>query len=134
MAVVGAGNFTQAMIMPSLKEAGAQVKYIVSSGGLSSTTLAKKYEVPNSSTDLEEVLRDEEVQGVLITTPHNVHAGMAVKALKAGKQVFVEKPLAIKKEGLDAVIDAVEETGHMVTVGFNRRFSPHAVEDERNGR
>jgi predicted dehydrogenase/NADPH:quinone reductase-like Zn-dependent oxidoreductase len=126
MAVIGAGNFTQAMIMPSLKDAGAKVKYIVSSGGLSSTTLAKKYDIPNSSTDMEEVLADDEVDGVLITTPHNLHSGMAVKALRAGKQVFVEKPLAIKREGLDTVIEAVEETGNTITVGFNRRFSPHA--------
>jgi threonine dehydrogenase-like Zn-dependent dehydrogenase len=89
MAVIGAGNFTQAMIMPSLKDAGANVKYIVSSGGLSSTTLAKKYDVPHSSTDLDEVLADDEVEGVLVTTRHNLHAGMTVQALKAGKQVFV---------------------------------------------
>jgi predicted dehydrogenase/NADPH:quinone reductase-like Zn-dependent oxidoreductase len=126
MAVVGAGNFTQAMIMPCLKDAEANVKYIVSSSGLSSTTLAKKYNVTNSSTDLEEVLKDDEVDGVIITTPHNLHAGMVVKALKAGKQVFVEKPLAIKEEGLDSVIEAVDETGNTVNVGFNRRFSPHA--------
>ncbi|WP_441000665.1 bi-domain-containing oxidoreductase [Fodinibius sp. SL11] len=126
MAVIGAGNFTQAMIMPSLKDAGATVKYIVSSGGLSSTTLAKKYDVPNSSTDLEAVLIDDEVDGVLVTTRHNLHAGMTVQALKAGKQVFVEKPLALKEEELDEIIEAVEETANTVTVGFNRRFSSHA--------
>jgi len=126
MAIVGAGNFTQAMILPSLKKAGAEMKYIVSSGGLSSTTLAKKYKIPNSSTDLNSVLEDKEVNGVVITTQHNLHAGMTVQALNAGKQVFVEKPLALKKEELDEIIAAVEETGNTVTVGFNRRFSPHA--------
>lgn len=126
MAVVGAGNFTQAMIMPSLKDAGADVKYIVSSGGLSSTTLAKKYDVPNSSTDLDSVLADDEVEGVLVTTRHNLHAGMTIKALKAGKQVFVEKPLALKEDELDEIVETVNETGNSVTVGFNRRFSPHA--------
>jgi len=126
MAIVGAGNFTQAMIMPCLKEAGAQMKYVVSSGGLSSTTLAKKYGVPNSTTDLETVLGDKEVDGVVITTQHNLHAGMTIKSLKAGKQVFVEKPLALKSEELDEIIAAVEETSNTVTVGFNRRFSPHA--------
>lgn len=127
MAVVGAGNFTQAMIMPSLDNSGANVKYIVSSGGLSSTTLAKKYDVPNSSTDLDSVLADAEVDGVLVTTRHNLHAGMVVQALKAGKQVFVEKPLALKQEELDKVVGAVNETDNTVMVGFNRRFSPHAV-------
>lgn len=125
MAVVGAGNFTQAMIMPSLKDAGAPVKYIVSSGGLSSTTLAKKYGVAHSATDFEAALQDKEVTGVLITTRHNLHSGMSVKALKAGKQVFVEKPLALREDELNDIIAAVQETGNTVTVGFNRRFSPH---------
>ncbi|MAO65721.1 MAG: dehydrogenase [Balneola sp.] len=126
MAIIGAGNFTQAMILPSLNKVGASMKYIVSSGGLSSTTLAKKYSIPNSTTDLDAVLNDEQVDGVVITTQHNLHAGMSIQALKAGKQVFVEKPLALKPEELDEIISTVEETGNTVTVGFNRRFSPHA--------
>ncbi len=125
MAIVGAGNFTQAMILPSLKKARAEMKYIVSSGGLSSTTLAKKYKIPNSSTDLSLVLEDEDVNGVVITTQHNLHAVMTVQALNAGKQVFVEKPLALKPEELDEIIAAVKESGNKVTVGFNRRFSPY---------
>lgn len=125
MAIIGAGNFTQSTILPSLKKAGAEMKYVVSSGGLSSTTLAKKYGVPNSSTDLDTVLSDEEVDGVVITTQHNLHAGMTIQSLKAGKQVFVEKPLALNQKELDDIISAVEESGNTVTVGFNRRFSPH---------
>ncbi len=125
MAIIGAGNFTQSTILPSLKKAGAEMKYVISSGGLSSTTLAKKYGVPNSSTDLDAVLSDEEVDGVVITTQHNLHAGMTIQSLKAGKQVFVEKPLALNQEELDEIISAVEESGNTVTVGFNRRFSPH---------
>jgi len=126
MAVIGAGNFTQAMIMPCLDNANAKVKYIVSSGGLSSTTLAKKYKVPNSSTDFESTLKDEDVSGVVITTQHGMHAWMTIEALKAGKDVFVEKPLALKTEELDSIVEAVNESGKTVTVGFNRRFSPHA--------
>lgn len=126
MAVIGAGNFTQAMILPSLKKANASIKYIVSSGGLSSTTLAKKYGVPFSSTDLVQVLKDSDVSGVVITTQHHLHANITIKALQAGKHVFVEKPLALKEEELDDIIDTVIETGKTVTVGFNRRFSPIA--------
>jgi predicted dehydrogenase len=126
MGIIGAGNFTQAMILPMLKKVGAPIKYIVSSGGLSSTTLARKYNVPNSATELLHVLKDKEVEGVVITTQHNLHAEMTINALKSGKHVFVEKPLALKPEDLDAIIATVEETGKTVTVGFNRRFSPHA--------
>jgi predicted dehydrogenase/threonine dehydrogenase-like Zn-dependent dehydrogenase len=127
LAVVGAGNFTQAMILPALSKANAPVKYILSSGGLSSTSLAKKYNVPFSSTDFDAVLSDEEINGVVITTQHGSHASFTTKALKAGKHVFVEKPLALTNVELDAVIDAVESSGKSVTVGFNRRFSPHAI-------
>ncbi len=126
IAVVGAGNFTQAMILPALKKSNAPIKYIVSSGGLSSTTLAKKYGIPKSTTDLKTAIGDPEVYGVVITTQHNLHAEMTRMALEAGKHVFVEKPLALKCEELDVIIKAVEETEKTVTVGFNRRFSPHS--------
>lgn len=125
MVIVGSGNFTHATMLPALKNAKASMKYVVSSGGLSSTILAKKYKIPNSSTDLPSVLEDKEVEGVVIATQHNLHAGMTIQALKAGKQVFVEKPLALNSRELDEIISAVEETGCTVSVGFNRRFSPH---------
>jgi predicted dehydrogenase/threonine dehydrogenase-like Zn-dependent dehydrogenase len=125
IAVIGAGNFTQAMILPALKDINAPIKYIVSSGGLSSTSLAKKYNVPYSSTSYEDVLADEEVKHVVITTQHNIHAGMTIQALNAGKDVFVEKPLALKKEELSEIIDAQKRNTKSVVVGFNRRFSPH---------
>lgn len=126
MALIGAGNFTQAMIMPALKKVGAQVKYVVSSTGLSSTTLAEKYKVPFSTTDLDSVLRDSDLHGVVITTRHDAHAWMTIKALQSGKHVFVEKPLALSIEDLNEISKAVQESGKTVTVGFNRRFSPHA--------
>jgi predicted dehydrogenase/threonine dehydrogenase-like Zn-dependent dehydrogenase len=126
IAIIGAGNFANSTLLPALSTNNADVKYIVSSGGLSSTTLAKKYKIPNSTTDLPSVLKDKEVDGVVITTQHNLHAGMTIQSLKAGKQVFVEKPLALKPDELDEIISTVEETGNTVTVGFNRRFSPHA--------
>jgi len=128
MAIVGAGNYTQSFILPALKKADVPVKYIVSSGGLSSTTLAKKYEIENSTTDFDTVLQDDDVSMVLITTRHNLHAPMTIRALKSGKHVFVEKPLAMTREELYDIKKAVVESGKTVTVGFNRRFSPHIEE------
>jgi len=125
IAVIGAGNFTQATIMPALAKAGAPVKYLLSSGGLSSSLLAKKYNVPYSSTSFEDVLADSDVSHALITTQHNLHAGMTIQALNAGKDVFVEKPLALKREELTEIIEAVNRNKKTVVVGFNRRFSPH---------
>lgn len=125
--IIGAGNFTSATIIPAMKAAGANMKYIVSAGGLSATTLAKKGKIAYATTDYKEMLKDDEVDTVLITTRHNLHAQMTIEALKAGKHVFVEKPLALKDEELNQIIEAVEKYNRMVVVGFNRRFAPLAV-------
>jgi predicted dehydrogenase/threonine dehydrogenase-like Zn-dependent dehydrogenase len=131
MAIIGAGNFTQASILPALKKAkldiSSSVKYIVSSEGLSSTALARKFKIPFSSTDFNKVLEDPEVNSVIITTRHNLHAPMSIQALLAGKHVFVEKPLALSPEELEAIKEAKEKSGKSITVGFNRRFSPHTL-------
>lgn len=126
--IVGAGNFTKMTVMPALKKSGAQYKYISSAGGLTATSLAKKYGIAWSTTDYQEILRDDEVDLVLVTTRHDMHAKMVSEVLKAGKHVFVEKPLAIDKAGLSAIVEAYQSlhTGLSVNVGFNRRFSPYA--------
>jgi len=125
--IIGAGNFTGAMILPSLKKIGANTKYIASLGGLSGTILAKKYSISNSTSDYNILLQDPEVDLVLITTRHNSHSYMAKQALEAGKHVFVEKPLALNNTELDEVIAAYKAHKHSITVGFNRRFAPLSV-------
>ncbi len=127
---IGAGNFTKMTMLPNLKGSGATFKYICSSGGLSGTTLAKKFGFSHSTTDYKEVLNDEEVDTVFITTRHNSHASFVREALQAGKNVFVEKPLAINEVQLNEIIVAYEKSAEnkprpTLTIGFNRRFSPH---------
>jgi len=128
--IIGAGNFTKMTMLPNLKGSGASFKYICSSGGLSGTTLAKKFGFAQSITDYKTLLEDEEVDTVFITTRHNSHAKFVVEALQAGKHVFVEKPLAINNKQLDQIVDAYNKQAQSknkstLTVGFNRRFSPH---------
>lgn len=123
--IIGAGNFTKMTMLPALKGSGAQYKYIASKGGVTGTAVAQKHGFSHSTTNVEDVLQDTEVDLVLITTRHNLHANMTVKCLEAGKHVFVEKPLALNKEELDKVIEAQQKSGKTVMVGFNRRFSPH---------
>ncbi|MDO1446015.1 bi-domain-containing oxidoreductase [Rhodocytophaga aerolata] len=125
LAIVGAGNFTKMTMLPVLSKIGADIKYIVSAAGVSGTHLAKKYHIPLSSTQYEDVLQDKTVTSVIITTQHNLHASMTVQALQAGKHVFVEKPLVLTPEELQQVIEVyVQQPDTSVTVGFNRRFSP----------
>ncbi|MDT8416142.1 MAG: bi-domain-containing oxidoreductase [Flavobacteriaceae bacterium] len=125
--IIGAGNFTKMTMLPALKGSGANLKYIASKGGVSGTALAKKYGFSHSTSDYTDILKDVETDLVCITTRHNLHAPMAVEALKAGKHVFVEKPFALNTTELDAVVAAQQASGKTLTVGFNRRFSPHAL-------
>jgi predicted dehydrogenase/threonine dehydrogenase-like Zn-dependent dehydrogenase len=124
--IIGSGNFTKMTMLPALKGSGANYKYIASKGGVSGTAMAQKHGFSHSTTNVDDVLKDDEVDLVLITTRHNLHASMTVKSLEAGKHVFVEKPLALNSDELDAVIAAQQSSGKTVMVGFNRRFSPHA--------
>ena len=125
--VIGAGNFAGAMIVPLLKELNANVKYIASAKGLSGTTLAKKYKIPFSTSRYQDILEDADIDAVIITTRHSSHASQVIESLKAGKDVFVEKPLALNLEELEAIKSAYSASSKTVTVGFNRRFSPFSI-------
>lgn len=124
IAIIGAGNFTKMTLLPAMKALKPTISYIASAGGVSGTAMAKKYGIQNSTTDYKAVLKDTATGLVLITTRHNLHASMTLEALQAGKHVFVEKPLALTETDLEQIIKARNDSGKMVMVGFNRRFSP----------
>ena len=126
--IIGAGNFTSAMILPCLKKTNAKLKFISSASGLTGTTLAKIYKISNSTTDNISILSDSEVDLIMITTRHNSHAQLVVESLNSGKNVFVEKPLALNQQELDLVVEAYKNSGKTITVGFNRRFAPLAIQ------
>ena len=125
--IIGAGNFTSATIIPGMKSAKASIKYIASAGGLSAKTMAKKGEVEYASSDYKEILSDDQVGMVMVTTRHDLHASMTKEALEAGKHVFVEKPLCLNQNELDEISALANQKEKMVVVGFNRRFAPLAV-------
>ncbi|MCX6218391.1 bi-domain-containing oxidoreductase [Spirosoma sp.] len=122
--IIGAGNFTGAVLLPVLKAAGADLRVIASAGGLRSTLLARKFNIPLSTTDCRQVLNDPAIDLCIITTRHDSHAQLALEALQAGKHVFVEKPLAIYADELTRLIEQQQASGRILMVGFNRRFSP----------
>ena len=124
--LIGAGNFTGAILLPALKAAGGNVKTIAGSGGLNATLLAKKYAIAQSTTDYRYILDDPDIDLCVITTRHDSHAQLTMESLRAGKHVFVEKPLAIHAHELGGIIRAQQQSGKLVMVGFNRRFSPVA--------
>ncbi|MCK5823944.1 MAG: bi-domain-containing oxidoreductase [Ichthyobacteriaceae bacterium] len=127
IAVVGAGNFTKMTMLPALEKTNADIQHIVSAGGVNGTALAKKHGIAKSSTDYSKVLEDENVDVVMITTRHNLHADMVIEALGKGKHVFVEKPLALNATDLGRIQAAYNDSEASLMIGFNRRFSPHTI-------
>ena len=129
LGIIGAGNFASATIIPALKKVNAPIKYIASAQGLTAKVLAKKAQAENATSDYRVMLDDPEINMVIITTRHNLHASMVMEALEAGKSVFFEKPLCLNEEELQNIESAYMKVSDKITltVGFNRRFSPFAV-------
>lgn len=128
MGFIGAGNYASRMLIPAFKAAGAQFHTIVTAGGINGVIHGEKAGFAEASTDMASLLANPAINSLAIVTRHDTHARFVAQALKAGKHVFVEKPLAIDREGLGAVQAAYEAAqtkgGAQVMVGFNRRFSP----------
>lgn len=129
VAVIGAGGFAQSVHLPNLRKLPGlySIYAIVTRKGNNAKRIAKKFGAHYCTTDYQEVLQDENVDMVLIATRHNLHAPMAMEAARAGKAVFLEKPMALNQEELDRLVEVLEETRVPFMVGFNRRFSPFAV-------
>lgn len=126
---VGAGNYASRMLIPAFKAAGAQFHTIVTAGGINGVIHGEKAGFAEASTDVAAMLANAAINTVAIVTRHDSHAHFVVQALKAGKNVFVEKPLAIHLNELADVKAAYAEAhiagqGPQLMVGFNRRFSP----------
>lgn len=126
--MIGAGNFSTRVLIPALKKTDAILHTIASAGGISAVVAGKKFGFVNATTDYETIINNPKINTIFIATRHNLHAEMVEKGLKAGKHIFVEKPLSIDKEGLERIKAArkVDQETHLM-VGFNRRFSPLSV-------
>jgi predicted dehydrogenase len=133
MGVIGAGNYATSMLLPHLRDRDdLRLVEVATATGLSATNAQRKFGFERCSTDRHALLADESIGAVLIATRHHAHAAMVCEALRAGKAVFVEKPLAVDAEQLEAILAAVEESGNdRLMVGFNRRFAPLLVDLKR---
>ena len=126
LGVLGAGLFANATLLPALKALKElELVGIASAGGLHAQSSAKKFGFAYATSSDDEILNDPEINTVAILTRHDLHAGLVVQALQSGKHVFVEKPLAVTAEQLDAISQALNVNNQtLITVGFNRRFAP----------
>ena len=129
LGVFGAGNYANAVFLPAVrKTSGVKLAGITSSGGLSAQHSARKFGFSFAASSSEEILSDKSINLVAILTRHKSHAGLTLEALKKGKHVYCEKPLAIQKTELDEIAKILAKKNHpYLSVGFNRRFAPTAV-------
>jgi predicted dehydrogenase/threonine dehydrogenase-like Zn-dependent dehydrogenase len=128
LGVLGAGLYANATLLPILKNnKDFELVGIASSGGFHAQHSGKKYGFQYATSSEEEIINDPNINTIAILTRHDSHADLVVKALKAGKHVFVEKPLAINSKQLSVISKQLLNTDHcLLLTGFNRRFSPLA--------
>lgn len=129
LAVLGAGNYATAVLIPALKLTGAQLRIVASAGGVSGLHAGRKFGFGQTTTDTDGVFADPAINGVVITTRHDSHTALVCRALAEGKNVFVEKPLCLSGQELERIDTAYRAAhdapgGPLLMVGFNRRFAP----------
>jgi predicted dehydrogenase len=127
--VIGAGGFATAILLPALVKTPARIVAVADVNPVAAKYAAGKFGAEQAVTDYRLILDNPQVDAVFVLVGHHLHARFVCDSLAAGKHVFVEKPLAMNEVELRQVHDAAEAaSGKLVTVGFNRRFSPHMVE------
>jgi predicted dehydrogenase len=127
---IGAGNYGGRKLIPALARAGANLHTVVTTNGVNAVHYGKKFGFANASTNTVELFAQKEVNTLVIATRHDSHARFAAEALRGGRHVYVEKPLALNREELAEVETAYTQSAAqgaapILLVGFNRRFSPH---------
>jgi predicted dehydrogenase/threonine dehydrogenase-like Zn-dependent dehydrogenase len=127
VAFLGAGNYSKSILLPAVSDAGKVRKlHIVTATGSSARHTAERFDYAQCGTDPDSVLSDPEVDLVFIATQHDTHAPLAAAALRAGKAVWLEKPMALNEAQLAELTSVVKESSGFLTIGYNRRFSSHA--------
>lgn len=124
LGLIGAGAFTRGVLLPALRKAGFPAPVFVASGsGLSAAHLAEGAGALKGAATVDDILQDDDIAAVVISTPHSTHSGLVVRALDAGKHVFCEKPLALSFDELERVERAAKASDRTLFTGFNRRWS-----------
>jgi len=125
LAVIGAGNYAGRVLIPGLRKAGATVRTVVSGSGVTAVHHGRRAEAEFAATDAQAAIDDPAVKAVVVATRHDSHARYVLAALRAGRHVFVEKPLCLTLDELAEIESQLDASpGLSLMVGFNRRFAP----------
>jgi predicted dehydrogenase/threonine dehydrogenase-like Zn-dependent dehydrogenase len=128
VSMIGAGNFARLIMLPALSKVPAIAwRGMCTAKGVSAEATGSRNGFAFATTETEEIWRDKDTKAVFIATRHDLHAELVIAALRAGKHVFVEKPLCITEDQLEQIENCIADLGTdcpILTVGFNRRFAP----------
>ena len=131
--VIGAGNFAQDVLIPTIRSHHKDVylRTVATASGLTARSAAERFGFEYCASESKEVFEDPQVDAVVIATRHDQHSELVVEALRHGKAVFVEKPLALNVNQLHDIVEAYQagntsqsSKSPLLMVGFNRRFAP----------
>lgn len=125
--LIGAGKFASSVLLPAMKAVDADLVGVAAASGTSARHALNRYGFRYCTTDDEQILADASVNAVVIATRHDLHAAQTIRALRAGKHVFVEKPLCLTEAELVEIRAVHADHPSIVMVGFNRRFAPMSV-------
>ena len=132
VALVGAGNLARWSHLPNLRKIpGVGLRAIYSASGVRGKSYAVRFRAAYACSDYDQLLADPAIDFVVVASRNQDHARQAIAALRAGKHVFLEKPMALTEEECGQLYAAVRETGRYLTVGFNRRYAPDYLEQKR---
>lgn len=123
--IIGAGNYTNQTLLPAVSNGEVRKHTIVSSGGMTSVHVGQRHGFERASTEVDHVIKEQEINAMFITTRHDSHANYVKLGLENNKHVFVEKPLCLTIEELNDIKSI--NHNQILMVGFNRRFSPHII-------
>jgi predicted dehydrogenase/threonine dehydrogenase-like Zn-dependent dehydrogenase len=126
VALIGAGGFAKRTHLPNLNKLDDiyTIRAIADKNPITAKSVGKEFKVEYVTTDYKELLNDDKVDMIIISTRHDLHAEIVIEALKKNKHVLVEKPLAINQAELEKIKEVLADTKSIIRVGFNRRYSP----------
>lgn len=125
LGLIGAGNFVRSTMLPIMKETGLfEFRGLATTGGVGGAQANDGTPFGYTTNNYQELLSDPEIDLIAVSTQHNSHAKFVIEALKAGKNVYCEKPLCLTLDELTAIKEAYEQSEGELFVGLNRRHAP----------
>ncbi len=123
--LIGAGNFSKNTLLPIMEQTGLyHLKALATTGGVGTAQAKAIFQFDYTTNDYKNLIKDKDIDLIVISTQHSSHANLVVEALREGKHVYCEKPLCLTLGELDQIEAAYRESKGELFCGMNRRHAP----------